>query len=107
MNTEEYMKSVRKHLKKTYGSINDEWSATLDLLKDNLDLYNEIKDVLKREGLYDPVTHRRNTLLSSLKDLQSQILTISRHLGLSPYSQSKIKKEIDDDVEDFIDNLTS
>ena len=107
MNTKEYIKAVRKHLKKTFGTINDEWEATISLLEDNLDLYNEIKDALKREGIYDPVTHRRNTLLSSLKDLQGQILVLNRRLGIDPYSSTKLKNPNTDDTEDFIDDLVS
>lgn len=107
MNNKEYIQAVRTHLQKTYGEIKPEWENPISLLEDNLNLYDEIQSALKQHGIFNPETGRRNTLLSSLKDVQGQILTISRHLGLSPYSACKIKNPESDDCDDFIDKLTS
>ena len=41
-----------------------------------------------------------------MKDLQASIMKQVQHLGISPYSASKIKQEVEDDNEDFIEALT-
>lgn len=105
MNTKEYIEAVRKHLEKTYGEVRPEWENSISLLEDNLNLYDKIKHTIDEVGVYNPETGRRNTLLSNFKDVQSQILAISRHLGLSPYSAGKIKHIESEDTDDFIEGL--
>ena len=89
----EYIQSVEDYLKEKYGHVNDEWKAILYLLKDNLTLYEECKESIKENGIYDKQSGRKNPLLSTMKDLQATILKEVQHLGISPYSSSKIKME--------------
>lgn len=101
----EYIQSVEDYLHDKYGHVNDEWKAILYLLKDNLTLYEECKESIKENGIYDKQSGRKNPLLSTMKDLQATILKQVQHLGLSPYASSKIKQEENDDSDDFINNL--
>ena len=89
----EYIQSVENYLKEKYGHVNEEWKAILYLLKDNLTLYEECKESIKENGIYDKQSGRKNPLLSTCKDLQATILKEVQHLGISPYSSSKIKME--------------
>ncbi len=101
----EYIQSVEDYLHDKYGHVNDEWKAILYLLQDNLTLYEECKESIKENGIYDKQSGRKNPLLSTMKDLQATILKQVQHLGLSPYASSKIKQEENDDSDDFINNL--
>lgn len=105
--TKDYLASVESFLLAKYGTVNEEWSAILYLIADNLDLYQECKKSVKQNGLYDSNTGKKNPLLTTMKDLQATILKQIQHLGLSPYAISKIKMEVEDDSEDFIDTLTN
>ena len=87
----EYINSVEEYLKDKYGNVNNEWKAVLYLLKDNLLLYEECKESIKENGIYFKEYAKKNPLLSTCKDLQATILKQVQHLGLSPYSVSKIK----------------
>ena len=89
----EYIQSVENYLKEKYGHVNEEWKAILYLLKDNLTLYEECKESIKENGIYDKQSGRKNPLLSTMKDLQATILKEVQHLGLSPYASTKIKME--------------
>ena len=101
-----YRDSIEKYLKDTYGEVKDEWIAILDLLADNFELYDSCKKEVKKYGLYDPNTGKRNPLLMTMKDTQSMILKEVQQLGLSPYAASKIRTIAEDDSDDFIENLT-
>ena len=104
--TKEYLISVEEHLKERYGEVKSEWGSILFLLAENIDLYNDCKKQIKQHGIYDASTGRKNPLLSTMKDLQASIMKQVQHLGISPYSASKIKQEVEDDNEDFIEALT-
>lgn len=105
--TRDYLLNVEGYLTNKYGSVSPEWEATLSLLADNLDLYNECRKSIRTHGIYDASTGKKNPLLATMKDLQATILKQIQHLGLSPYAASKIKSEIEDDTDDFIDRLTA
>lgn len=104
--TKEYLSSVEEYLKNKYGEVKSEWGSILFLLAENLDLYIECKKSVKQNGIYDIATGKKNPLLTTMKDLQATIMKQVQHLGISPYSASKIKQEIEDDNEDYIESLT-
>lgn len=104
--TKNYLNSVERFLTEKYGSVKEEWESVLFLLAENLDLYIQCKESVKANGIYDASTGRKNGLLTTMKDLQATIMKQVQHLGISPYSASKIKQEVDDDNEDFIEALT-
>lgn len=89
----EYIVHVREYLTEKYGKVYPQWEAVIYLLQDNLNLYEECKQSIKENGLYDKQSGRKNPLIASLKDLQATILKEVQHLGISPYSSSKIKME--------------
>lgn len=103
--TKKKMKSVEDYLISTYGSVQDEWTSTLTLLADNLDLYDSCMEALNITGVFDKITWRKNPLLSTVKDIQATILKLIQHLGISPYAHSKIRYTPEDDTEDFIESL--
>jgi phage terminase small subunit len=104
--TQKYIDTVTEYLSETYGTVKPEWQAVIEMLGYNLDLFKDCKKSIKDNGLYDRTTGKKNPLLTTIKDLQATIMKQVQHLGLSPYAVSKIKKETEDDTEDYIDSLT-
>ena len=107
--TEAKVKAISQYLEKEYGVISEEWKMTLDLLGDNIDTYEDCKEVINQVGIYDVETGRKNPLLSTMKDLQATILKQVQHFGLSPYAASKLKntpnKEDETEDEMFLNDL--
>lgn len=101
----DYMQGVRDFLQNEYGEVKSEWEITLIMLEDNLNLYEEIKQSIKDNGIYSVTRGVKNPLLSTMKDTQATILKISQKLGISPWDSSKIKQAPVDDVNDFVESL--
>lgn len=106
-NTNKILKGIKKFLIEEYGEVKQEWSLTLTMLADNLELLNKCQESIKEHGIYDPQTQHKNPLLSTVKDINSTILKITQKLGITPWDVSKIKTVEEDDSEDFIENLTN
>lgn len=102
-----YIKYIREYLKKKYKSIPHEWELAIALLADNIDTYEKCKKVVDEVGIYNYEKNKKNPLLSTMKETQGVILKQIQHLGLSPYSVSKIKSMAEDDTDDYVDGLTS
>ncbi len=105
--TKTYIKSVIEYLTKKYGELPPQWEAIITLLADNLELYNECKQSVNENGIFNTTTGRKNPLLTTMKDLQATIIKQIQHLGLSPYAISKIKDDKEDDTDEFIESLTN
>ena len=105
--TKKYIQSIIDYISKKYGEVPAEWEAIIYLLADNLDLYNECKDSVKDNGIYNSNSGRKNPLLTTMKDLQATIMKQVQHLGLSPYAVSKIKDDKEDDTDEYIEALTN
>lgn len=105
--TQETITAITEYLRNKHGDVKDEWKVLLSLFADNLELYADCKDAVKRYGIYDPNSGRKNPLLATMKDTQATLLKQVQHLGLSPYAVSKIKQDDTDDTEDFLSNLIS
>ncbi len=105
--TRVYIDNVINYIISKYGSVPPEWWCIIQLLADNLELYNCCKKSIQDVGIYDKETGRKNPLLSTIKDLQSTIMKQIQHLGLSPYAVSKIHDSVEDDTDDFIESLTN
>ena len=103
---EKYMTEIRQYITSEYGNIPAGYNFQLDLLKENLELYFEVKDHLNRTGIFDMNRGLKNPLLSTLKDLSAIIYKIASGFGLSVLAKSKIKMPETDDSLDFIDSLT-
>jgi len=105
--TERYISNVIDYLTKKYGEVPSEWEAILMLLGDNLDLYNECRESVRINGIYNADNGKKNPLLTTMKDLQATIIKQIQHLGLSPYAVSKIKDMGEDDTDSYIEALTN
>jgi P27 family predicted phage terminase small subunit len=105
--TKKTMKSIEAYLEAEYGEVKMEWETTLTLLADNLDLLDSCKEILEKTGIFDGGTWKKNPLLSTMKDCQATVLKLTQHLGISPWSKSKINTPEEDGTDDFLENLTS
>lgn len=105
--TKQFMEGVEQYLTNKYGSVSESWEANLMMLADNLDLYKECVSSIRKNGIYDVQTGKKNPLLITVKDLQASITKQIQHLGLSPYAASKIRIAEDDDEDEFIESLTN
>ena len=102
---ESYIDAVKTSLTNEYGTIKPEWYFTLNILRDQLYLYDSIKSGIEKHGIYNPETGAKSPLLASLKDCTATILKLSQKLGCSPWDSSKIKNKVEDDTVDFVSEL--
>ena len=105
--TKKTMKQVENYLIEKYGTIQEQWELTLKLMADNLDLLQECKDSVKQNGIYSTSRGLKNPLISTIKDINATLLKLAQQLGITPWSESKIKAIDEDSTEDFIDALTN
>lgn len=104
--TKATMKQIEKYLQNTYGSIEPQWEMTLSLIADNLDLLKNCKESVAKNGIYSDIRGVKNPLISTIKDCNATLLKLAQQLGITPWSESKIKNTPEDDTDDFIDKLT-
>lgn len=97
--TKAYMKGIEEYLTKRFGTVQEEWKLSLKLLADNVELYKQCKDSIEENGIFDPNTGKKNPLLITIKDLQTQINKLVKELGLSPHAAGMIKSTSEDDSE--------
>lgn len=105
-NIKKYMKEVREYLTQKYGEIPLAFESSLFMLQENLEDYILYKEQIAKTYIID-ADGKKNPLISSVKDLESCIMKIWQHLGLTVYSQSKIKNTEEDTTSDFIEDLVS
>lgn len=103
----EYIEQIKNYLKETYGEVKPEWSLTINTLEDTIKRYLEVKAIIDEEGIFFTDTKKKNPLLSTEKDLLATILKLTQKLGISPWDDSKIKVQTEDNTEDYINNLTN
>lgn len=106
MKSKQIESDIRDYLNSTFGEVKPEWELIISLLLDNINLYKECKVILKKEGLFNSTTYKKNPLIATIKDLQASMIKQIQHLGLSPYAASKIKEDIED-TDNFIEDLTN
>lgn len=92
--------------------LNPEFEILLDMLVDNLDLLSECRKSIKKVGIYDVQTKKRNPLLTVQKEAQATIIKLLSLMGIPPYYASRVKsaKEQNNDeisADEFIKALTS
>jgi P27 family predicted phage terminase small subunit len=98
--TQKYLNSVRRYLKEKFGKVNPEWEQPLEILGDNLELYQDCKQSIKNDGLLLMAkngAYTKNPLIKVMMDAQIQITKLISEFGLSPKSASKINIINDDD----------
>lgn len=100
--TNKYLSAVKKYLKETYGKVNTEWEQPLEILADNVELYQQCKDSIKKDGLMMVAkngAYTKNPLIKVQLDAQIQITKFLSEFGLTPKAQSKINLVNDEDDE--------
>lgn len=104
--TENYIEKINHYLIEKYSEIKPEWELLLSLLEDTYDEYLDMKALLEETGMFNPKTYKKNPLIASIKDARATINKMVQHFGISPYSDSKIKKLNEEDTAgDFIESL--
>lgn len=98
--TIKYLTAVKKYLKEKYGKVNQEWEQVLEILGDNLELYQQCKSSIKNDGLLllaKNGAYTKNPLIKVMLDSQAQITKLLSEFGLTPRSASKINLIEDND----------
>ena len=90
---------IEQYLIKRFGEVRPEWYILIKQLVTNIELHDACVKQLKAQGMINPTTGKRSELLLTVCQLQSSILREIQHLGLSPYSDQKIKSVSGDDSE--------
>lgn len=107
VNTNKYLTNVRKFLKEKYGKVNAEWEQPLEILGDNLDIYQMCRESIKKDGLMLVAkngAYTKNPLIKVQLDAQVQITKFLSEFGLTPKAQAKInlQSEDDDDLKELL-----
>lgn len=105
--TKKTMKQVEDYLIQKYGSIQPQWEMTLRLMADNLDLLDECRESVKKVGIYSDLRGVKNPLISTIKDINATLLKLAQQLGITPWSESKIKGTDEDSTDDFVNDLVN
>ena len=107
VSTVKYLNAVRKYLKEKYGKVNAEWEQILEILADNLELYQMCKSSIKNDGLLLVAkngAYTKNPLIKVQLDAQVQITKLLTEFGLTPKAASKINL-LNDDEDDELKEL--
>ncbi|MEE3419430.1 MAG: phage terminase small subunit P27 family [Methanosphaera sp.] len=102
--TVKYLTNVRKYLKEKYGKVSPEWEQPLEILADNLELYQQCKESIKNDGLLLVAkngAYTKNPLIKVQLDAQVQITKFLSEFGLTPKAQSKIVLNNDDEDDEL------
>lgn len=102
--TVKYINAVKKYLKEKYGKVSPEWEQPLEILSDNLELYQQCKESIKKDGLMLIARNgaaTKNPLIKVQLDAQIQITKLIAEFGLSPKAQSKIVLNNDDEDDEL------
>lgn len=102
--TAKYINAVKKYLKEKYGKVNPEWEQPLEILADNLELYQQCKESIKKDGLMLIAKNgcaTKNPLIKVQLDAQVQITKFLSEFGLTPKAQSKIVLNNDDEDDEL------
>lgn len=96
--TQEFMKGVEQFLKKKYKKLEPQWQAQLEMLAFNHSVFEECREIIKEEGIYDKNKGEKHPLLAVVKSTQETIEKIGiKEFGLSPSSKvlidSRVKRE--------------
>lgn len=106
--TQTYIKNVEAYLKDKYGEIKPSWIGLLDSLAFQYNLYQLSKVGIEENGLVTQTNRGMapNPCIKILNDANIQVQKLVNALGISPMAESKLKVEIADDTDDFLNELT-
>lgn len=103
-----YMKSLYNRLIDQYGKIDDEWSASLDLIAFNYEIIQQCKRDLLKNGIEKADSRgrlSRNPSVAVNNQAQANLLKLLNSFGLNLMSKSKIKQIGGFDDQDGMDEL--
>lgn len=103
----EYMTNLVKSLEKQYGTINDEYRVSLDLIAFNYDIIRKCQIDIEKYGLEkldDRGRLSKNPNIYTLNQAQGNLFKLLNSFGLNLMSKSKIKNaELENDgMEDLL-----
>ena len=107
--TAKYITNVRKFLKGKYGKVAPEWEQPIELLADNLEIYQQCKESIKNDGLMVVAKNgawTKNPCIKIQLDAQIQITKFLSEFGLTPRAQSKINlnnEDEDDELKELLE----
>jgi phage terminase small subunit len=102
----EYMELVVEQIERDYNAVPPSWRVSLDMIADNLMLYFDALDDIKK---YGQVIHTNgkteiNPACRLLKDANQTIFKLVTNFALTPMSKSKMKK-VDVDSQNILSDL--
>lgn len=99
------IKQLEKYLKETYGEIKPVWNNTLTIIADALDMIEKCKLEIEKHGIYNPSTGRKNPLIATVKDYQQILAKNYQMLGVTPWSESKIKMDDSGEEDELLKSI--
>ena len=105
--TAKYLNAVEKFLTTKYGAVNDEWKQPLIMLANNVEMYYQCADIIKRDGLIVTAKNgypSKNPAILIQIEAQKQINKLLDSFGLTPKAAAKINLvgEDDDELKDLL-----
>ncbi len=91
MKIEEKICAIREYLTEKYGCVEPRWESIIDQMSDNLQMIEKCKAEIEKHGIFDSESFKKNPLIATIKDLQAQVLKTAQQLGITPWSESKMK----------------
>lgn len=98
-------KVIENYLTEKYGEIQPQWQFTINTIIENLQMIDDCRKEIDRVGLYNDRTGRKNPLIATIKDCQATNLKCFQQLGLTPWSESKIKNDDSNGDEELLNNI--
>lgn len=90
----EYMTNLVKRLESQYGTINEEWRVSLDLIAFNYDMIRKCQIDIEKYGLEKEDSKGRlskNPNIYTLNQAQGNLFKLLNSFGLNLMSKSKLK----------------
>lgn len=101
-----YIRDIKKSLTERYGKVRPAWIPMIDMLEDNLYIYQDIRERIKDNGVAAPDAKHTNADIKALGQVAATIFKISTKLGVSsPYDQRRIGEEKNEEEEDYLSTL--
>lgn len=98
-------KVIENYLTEKYGEIQPQWQFTINTIIENLQMIDDCRKEIDRVGLYNDRTGRKNPLIATIKDCQATNLKCFQQLGLTPWSESKIKSDDSNGDAELLNNI--
>lgn len=103
-----FIANLEKELKKQFGGIKKEWSASLFMIAQNYQLYLDCLDEIQKQGLMVVGQHgelTKNPLFVPMFNAQSYLQKVLSQFGCDPFSKGKLKVTPQETENSFLDNM--